>query len=261
MAGPAEREATGWKLQLPKPSFKSLKELKVAVWATDEVAPVSNEIEERTTQVGETLAKLGANVSFDARPNFNPTFAHANYQLLLQSVMAAGMGDEERAKIQKMVEELDESQMTSDAAVLGDKTALFEAASARGAVLSHANWLKANYQREKLKIAWKEFFEEWDILLCPQMAVTAFEHDQRKFSERTLMVNNQEQPYFQQIFWSGIIVNSYLPSTVFPTGPSSDGLPIGVQAVSGAFQDYKTIEFSRLIAEEIGGYIAPPNYV
>ena len=93
------------------------------------------------------------------------------------------------------------------------------------------------------------------------MAVTAFEHDQRKFSERTLMVNNQEQPYFQQIFWSGIIVNSYLPSTVFPTGPSSDGLPIGVQAVSGAFQDYKTIEFARLIAEEIGGYIAPPNYV
>ena len=261
MAGPAEREATGWKLQLPEPSFKSLKELKVAVWATDEIAPVSNEIEERTTQVGETLAKLGANVSFDARPNFDPTFAHANYQLLLQSVMAAGMGDEERAKIQKMVEELDESEMTSDAAVLGDKTALFEAASARGAVLSHANWLKANYQREKLKIAWKEFFEEWDILLCPQMAVTAFEHDQRKFSERTLMVNNQEQPYFQQIFWSGIIVNSYLPSTVFPTGPSSDGLPIGVQAVSGAFQDYKTIEFSRLIAEEIGGYTAPPNYV
>ena len=39
--------------------------------------------------------------------------------------MAAGMGDEERAKIQKMVEELDESKMTSDAAVLGDKTALF----------------------------------------------------------------------------------------------------------------------------------------
>ena len=139
MAGPAEREATGWKLQLPEPSFKSLKELKVAVWATDEVAPVSNEIEERTTQVGETLAKLGAKVSFDARPNFDPTFAHANYQLLLQSVMAAGMGDEERAKIQKMVEELDESQMTSDDAVLGDKTAQFEASSARGADLSNAN--------------------------------------------------------------------------------------------------------------------------
>ena len=31
MAGPAEREATGWKLNLPEPNFKNLKALKIAV--------------------------------------------------------------------------------------------------------------------------------------------------------------------------------------------------------------------------------------
>ena len=29
-----------------------------------------------------------------------------------------------------------------------------------------------------------------------------------------------------------MIVNAYLPSTVFPTGLSTEGLPIGLQAVS-----------------------------
>jgi len=51
-----------------------------------------------------------------------------------------------------------------------------------------------------------------------------------------------------------------LPSTVFPTGPAEDGLPIGLQAVSGEFQDSTCIEFARLIAEEFGGFRAPPGY-
>jgi amidase len=249
MAGPAEREAAGWKLNLPEADFKELKDLKIAVWANDEMAPVSHEIEERAMQVGETLAKLGATVSFEARPNFDPEAAQINYQLLLQSVMSGGMPPEEKEKIQKIVDQLDPGDFSSDAV------------NARGVVLSHSDWISSNFQREKLKIAWKEFFEEWDILICPQMATTAFEHDHRSYNERTIMVNNQEQSYFQQIFWAGMIVNAYLPSTVFPTGPSADGLPIGLQAVSGAYQDYKTIEFTRLLANEIGGFIAPPNYV
>ena len=249
MAGPAEREAAGWKLDLPEADFTNLKDLKIAVWANDEMAPVSHEIEERAIQVGETLAKLGASVSFDARPNFDPETGNINYQLLLQSVMSAAMPPEEKEKIQKIVDQLDPSDFSSDAV------------NARGVVISHADWISTNFKREKLKIAWKEFFEEWDILICPQMATPAFEHDHRNYNERTIKVNNQEQSYFQQIFWAGMIVNAYLPSTVFPTGPSKDGLPIGLQAVSGAYQDYKTIEFTRLLAEEIGGFIAPPNYI
>ena len=135
-----------------------------------------------------------------------------------------------------------------------------EALLARGTVLSHRNWIRSNYQREQIKIAWSQFFKEWDILICPQQATTAFNHDHRKFSERKIIVDNQEQPYFQQIFWAGMIVNTHLPSTVFPTGPSNDGLPIGLQAVSGLYQDKKTIKFCELLSQEIGGFIPPPDY-
>ena len=61
-------------------------------------------------------------------------------------------------------------------------------------------------------------------------------------------------------FWSGLATASYLPSTVFPTGLSEGGLPIGLQAVGGAYADYTCIEFARLMAEELGGFVPPPGF-
>ena len=75
-----------------------------------------------------------------------------------------------------------------------------------------------------------------------------------------LKVDSEDQPYFQQLFWAGLITASYLPSTVFPTGPSKEGLPIGLQAISAPYRDYDTIEFARLITQEMGGFIPPPDY-
>jgi amidase len=41
MAGPVEREAVGWRLDLPGPDIASLKSLRVAIWPNDDQAPVS----------------------------------------------------------------------------------------------------------------------------------------------------------------------------------------------------------------------------
>ena len=78
--------------------------------------------------------------------------------------------------------------------------------------------------------------------------------------QRTLKVDNEEQDYFRQVFWAGTITVAHLPSTVFPTGLGQEDLPIGIQAVGAEFQDYTTIEFSRLMAREIGGFVPPPGY-
>ena len=76
-----------------------------------------------------------------------------------------------------------------------------------------------------------------------------------------ILVDGVERSYFEQIFWAGLITGAYLPSTVFPTGVStSDGLPIGLQAVSSEFCDYTCIDFARRVADELGGFAAPPGY-
>ena len=73
-------------------------------------------------------------------------------------------------------------------------------------------------------------------------------------------MNGVDQDYLDQLFWAGVVTATFLPSTVFPTGLSSEGLPIGLQAVSGEYQDYTTIEFAKLMANEIGGFRAPETY-
>ena len=103
-------------------------------------------------------------------------------------------------------------------------------------------------------------FQDWDILICPQTATDAFPHDHGEYFGRTLTVDNEEQEYFRQVFWAGIITVAHLPSTVFPTGLSQAGLPIGLQAVGAEYNDYITIDFARLMAREIGGFISPPNF-
>ncbi len=115
-------------------------------------------------------------------------------------------------------------------------------------------------QRGYFRAQWQQFFRDWDVLITPTTATPAFEQDQSEINERTLTVNGTPQPYFQQVFWAGLATLSYLPSTVFPTGLSSAGLPIGLQAIGAEFDDRTTIEFARLMAREMGGYQPPTGY-
>jgi amidase len=248
MAGPIERDALGWGLNLPAADIKQLDGLRVAIWANDEMAPVTQETADRCTALGSMLSNAGAQVSETTRPGFDTQFAHNNYQTLLTSVMTAAMSDEAVAAAEGIARDLDPSDQSS------------AAVNSRAAIISHREWIRSNTKREKLRHSWQAFFEEVDVLVCPQMATPAFPHDHRPMQERTLTVDNVEQPYFQQLFWSGIVVNSYLPSTVFPTGPSKDGLPIGLQAICGPYRDYRCIEFARLASDLFGGFRPPPAY-
>ena len=53
MAGPTDREAKGWRLNLQECEKTSLKDFKIAIWNDDELAPVSTEISRRCTEIGE----------------------------------------------------------------------------------------------------------------------------------------------------------------------------------------------------------------
>ena len=111
-----------------------------------------------------------------------------------------------------------------------------------------------------MRYKWREFFNEWDIVICPVFPVPAFSHDHSPIEQRTLSVNGVSQEYFQSMFWAGVSTASYLPGTVFPAGLSKQGLPIGLQAVGAEYEDYTTIDFAKLLTEQIGGFQIPPAY-
>jgi amidase len=135
---------------------------------------------------------------------------------------------------------------------------LLSAATNPESEIAHRDWLQLDEERTRLRLAWREFFRDWDIVLCPIAACVAFEHLHGAYRGRKLRIDGVELPYFQQLFWAGLATCSYLPSTVFPTGLSTQKLPIGLQAIGDSYADLQTIEFARLVTAEFGGFQPPP---
>ena len=247
VAGPPHLDRRGWTLNLPRPEKKRLADYRVAVWPNDSHASVDLEIADRVQSLGDRIAALGATVSDTARPAIGVDATWRTYRFLLTGALS-DVPDVEFEKRRQAVAELDPRD---------DSIGAF---SQRASTQYHREWLQYNSRREQIRVAWDDFFTEWDILICPTVPTTAFPHDHSSMATRTISVNNENHPADEQLFWAGLFNVAHLPSTVFPTGSSKRGLPIGLQAVSAEYNDYISIDFARLMADEFGGFVPPDGY-
>jgi len=169
--------------------------------------------------------------------------------LLLRAATASRLRDDDFTRQQQIAATLAEDDNSDRAAV------------ARGATVLHRSWGNANEARTKLRYAWHEFFQRFDVLVTPVAATAAFRHDRNpNRDERTVMVDGKSVPYADQLFFAGLASLSYLPATAAPIGLTAGGLPVGLQIVGPEGEDLTTIEFARLLAAEIGGFVPPPAY-
>jgi amidase len=248
MAGPDEIMARGYQLNLPTMDGRTLGDLKVAIWRDDELCPVSADVHSRIDQVAQACRSAGAAVDEEARPGFDSEHSHRTYQNLLHATMASRMPEADYESLKKYVASLDPDDDSQTARTL------------RAQVSSFKDWGANNEQRQHLRWSWHEFFKEYDVLVTPIMPTSAFPHDHRDFGERTIMIDNTERPYFDQVFWAGLTGVSYLPSTVIPTSLDADGLPIGLQIVGPEFSDLITIGVARALEEMGFEFVPPPAY-
>ncbi|MEE3132114.1 MAG: amidase [Pseudomonadota bacterium] len=248
MGGPDEIAARGQSLNLPRLEKKP-GSMKIAVWRDDEMAPVAKEVSERVDLIAQTLADLGANIDFDARPGFTAQHSDFVYRNLLQATMSARLSDQQYAHALDSVASLDSEDKSTEASVRRSQVARFR------------EWNALNEQRTHLRWAWHEFFNDYDVLLTPVMATAAFPHDHRPMRERKIQVDNSPQDYGTQVFWSGLTCGSYLPSTVIPTGLNDQGLPIGVQIAGPEYGDLITIEVAELLEQEGFTFTPAPDFL
>jgi hypothetical protein len=76
--------------------------------------------------------------------------------------------------------------------------------------------------------------------------------------QRTVNVNGKSVPYAEQLFFAGLVSLSYLPAIAAPIGLTAEELPVALQIIRPEGEDPTTIEFARLLAAEIGGFVPPP---
>ena len=130
----------------------------MAVWADDDVAPVSQEVRERVLAIAKTVEDAGGSVDFDARPDFDSSEAHDIFQTLLWSAMAARIPDADFAEMVKDAAALDPSDRSGGAMVLRTQT------------MTHHDHYTAHNKRMILRWAWDAFFKEYDAVIAPIMA-------------------------------------------------------------------------------------------
>ena len=99
--------------------------------------------------------------------------------------------------------------------------------------LRHREWILAHEERERERASWADFFQRFDVLLCPVAPVPAVRHDHREpMLLRTVEINGGARPYTDLLVWPGVIGVAHLPASVAPVGRTRDGLPVGIQIVA-----------------------------
>ena len=249
MAGPDAIEARGWQLRLERPKQKRLRDFKVALMLDTPEIAVDREVQDRLRTLAEFLRTNKVKVDERARPAIDPVEAFAVYTRLLRSATSDRQSDAEFAQNQELARGL----------APGDQS--YYARATRAAVLSHRDWLAANETRHRMRRAWAEFFESYDLLLCPVASTAAFKHDQEgtRFT-RTLTVNGKKVNVTDHLFWAGFSGAFFLPSTAAPCGFTPAGLPVGVQIVGPQYGDLTCLAFARLLEREFQAFVPPPGY-
>lgn len=247
MAGPDAIMAKGLKLSLPELATNRLADLRIAVWHNDEYAPVSHEVEQKIDQVADVIRQAGGKVNTD-RPDFSPSVYSEVYQTLLQATMASRQGKDEYDKIIVKAANLDASDNSPAAQAL------------RWQASSVYSYNQADELRTKFRWLWHEFFKQYDAILIPTAATSAFPHDHSRMGARMLTVDQQKRPYFEQVFWAGLATCCYLPATIIPAGLDTQGLPIGVQIMGAEYSDLQVIGIAELLEKEGFAFKPPPGY-
>ena len=249
MAGPDEIDGAGWKLALPRPARKTLRGWRVAVLTTHPTAETDATVQQSIRKLAQFLAGKGAKVSERALPAFDLGEAHRVFIQLLRGATSGRLSAEVFAKMAAAKEALDPDDHG------------YYAQMVRANVQPHRDWLIASNRRHQMRLAWAEFFKDWDVLLCPNAATAAFPHSMPgERWERMITVNGKPQPATTQMWWAGMAGMCYLPGTAAPIGLSPEGLPLSVQIVGPQYGDLTTIRFAQLIEREYYAFAPPPAY-
>lgn len=248
-AGPDPQWQPGWALSLARPARRTLKGLRVGVLQTADTAPVSRAVQEGIARVARGLKAAGARVSMQTALPFDLEHAHRVYLILLRTATSGTLTDAQYA------------DALARSATLRDDDWRYAAALVRAQAMPYQAWHRWNADRMAIVEGWREWFERFDVLVCPTASTTAFPHMQQgERWERMVDVDGVPQPSTTQMFWAGLGGVAGLPATVIPTGAAPDGLPVGAQLIGPRAADLDLLTVARLLEREGFGFTAPPGF-
>ncbi|WP_042424963.1 amidase, partial [Streptacidiphilus anmyonensis] len=208
MAGPDPLTfGVAHRLTLPPARRERLQDFRVLVLDDHPLIPTASAVRAGVNRVADALVQGGARV--ERHSPLLPDLAEAALvytQLLISSVVT-----------RFPVEAVDE--LRARAAELGADDRSLDAARLRGLVAGHRDWIEANHRRELHRHGWRQFFAEFDAVVCPVTPTPAFPHDHHPDPrQRRIEIDGAGYPYLDQLVWAGLATMPGLPATAVPAG-------------------------------------------
>jgi amidase len=254
LVAPADAERAAWSVKIPASRHERLSDFRVALWADQKSFSVDRRCVEAMHEFAQDLRRVGVRVDESARPEFDPLESDDLYVAMLFNTVSDGMPEEVLALTERVA-----ADMRADARS-------YPARIAKAVRFTHHQFLALAEKQAQLCVAWRKFFERYDVILCPIMPTVAFPHDSSgdgpghiaQYS-RTSLVDGKPVPYMNGLQWPGLATVANLPATAIPTGRFIDGMPMGLQVVGPFLEDRTTMRFAQLAEAALGGFVPPPT--
>ncbi|TDW69903.1 amidase [Kribbella pratensis] len=247
MAGPDPlTHGLAYDVKLPPARHERLSDFRVLVVDEHPLIPTGSAVRAGVNRVADALANGGARVERHTPLLPDLTEGALIYMQLLFSGSVARFPVDAYAELRTRAAALSPDDQSLDAAQL------------RAMVFSHRDWIETNNRREIHRQGWRELFAEFDVVVCPITPTPAFPHDHNPNPlERRIDIDGVDHPYFNQLVWAGVPTMPGLPATAIPTGPSPEGLPVGVQLIGPLFEDRTPLRLAELLEPKLGGFQPP----
>lgn len=244
IAGPDMFEDNAWQLNLKPARAQNLKDLRVGVMRSVMDIPCSSQVMQKLEELVSLLKDAGASLS-DANPEIDFVEYFADYLRILNQMTSIAEPVEERE---------------ARAQVLRSSDDPFGPAIADGLTQSGHEYMHLVARRQFAQYQWREYFKSTDIIIAPITLDSAFPHQTKPMHERTLMIDNVERSYMENILYPSVAIFTGLPSTTIPAGLDDKGLPIGLQIIGPYLEDRTTLKVAELIEQAWCKFQVPPGW-
>ncbi len=243
---PPSYERKAFKIKLPPPRKASLREFSVGLWLDDQSFPPDAAVGNCLQDLADRLAKTGANLKTE-RPDIDLGNSHRLRNDLETMTMSLfqppGYFDWAMSQLRTLKDEDQSGQ----------------AMWVRAITAYHRDWNRLNQMRAVIRQKWADYFQEFDVLLCPVVRIAAHDHDHTEIIRRVAQFNGQDSNYWDVVGpWNSLSLVSYLPATVAPIGFTPAGLPVGVQIIGPHLEDHTPIQFAMFLEEQLTGSFKVP---
>ena len=242
--GPVDGEGVAWRLDLPAARHERLADFRVAVMPALPVVQPSTAMQSKVDELAALLGRCGAKVA-EAMPAVDHETYLTDYLALLTVITSQGQRRAEREATAARMIESGDPVLTAQAAAM---------------TLDAHEFLSLLNRREAVRQAWRDFFIDWDVVICPTALDAAFPHQSGPSGHRTLTIDGRAVPYLLNIVYPMWAIFPGQPATAFPAGLNAAGLPLGLQAIGPYLEDRTTLRFAQLLEREWYAFEAPPGY-